>query len=190
MSGDVAAADALDGAADARVVSCYACFLTLSPSLPLPLSMQPELGRDTLLALNGRLIAAAAEGDCQAIGELLDDGAVVDWTAPGSSSSSSVGTALHLACRNGHEAAVKLLLEVEFSFRCMHLKNITFSQRCACVDVVAPGRRTPLHDVSACCCWQHSTDHYVVATGRNRRLHRHSRAAAAGGCFVFIVEFL
>ena len=72
------------------------------------------LGRDTLFQLNQSLVAAAAEGDCDAIGKLVDDGAEVDWisTAGSSSnSSSSSGAALHCASRHGHEEAARLLLE-------------------------------------------------------------------------------
>jgi hypothetical protein len=82
------------------------------------------LGRDTLFQLNQSLVAAAAEGDCDSIGKLVDDGADVDWistagSSGGSSSSggsgsgggSSSGAALHCASRHGHEEAARLLLE-------------------------------------------------------------------------------
>jgi len=76
------------------------------------------LGRDTLFQLNQSLVAAAAEGDCDSIGKLVDDGADVDWISTagssggsGSGGGSSSGAALHCASRHGHEEAARLLLE-------------------------------------------------------------------------------
>jgi ankyrin repeat protein len=70
-----------------------------------------EIGRDALIKLNQSLIAASAEGDHQAVGKLIDDGAFVDWIAAAGSTSGN-GSALHCASRHGHEEAVRLLLEV------------------------------------------------------------------------------
>ena len=65
------------------------------------------------------LVAAATEGDTQAVCKLIDDGAVVDWIAASTSISSSenykknnVGSPLHCASRHGHEESVRCLLEV------------------------------------------------------------------------------
>jgi hypothetical protein len=69
------------------------------------------LGSDVILRLNQSLVASAAEGDSQAICKLIDDGACVDWFAAAGINSGS-GAALHCASRNGHEDAVRMLLEV------------------------------------------------------------------------------
>ena len=65
------------------------------------------------------LVAAATEGDTQAVCKLIDDGAVVDWVAAPASIGSNdhskrsiVGSALHCASRHGHEETVRCLLEV------------------------------------------------------------------------------
>ncbi len=70
-----------------------------------------EIGKDALIQLNQSLTAAASEGDHQAVGKLIDDGAFVDWIASAGSTSCN-GSALHCASRHGHEQTVRSLLEV------------------------------------------------------------------------------
>ena len=72
-----------------------------------------------VLQMNQSLVAAASEGDTQAVCKLIDDGAVVDWVAAPASVGSNdhgkrsiVGSALHCASRYGHEESVRCLLEV------------------------------------------------------------------------------
>jgi len=158
----------------------------MAPPLASCSHMFPSgLGRDTLFQLNQSLVAAAAEGDCDAIGKLVDDGADVDWistagSSGGSGGGSSSGAALHCASRHGHEEAARLLLEASSLVAavscglgvrgclCCRVLGIVFRvfgcwclvngfgccvnarlQRGACADIIAPGGRTPLHEVGS-----------------------------------------